>query len=172
MSRTVGLIAIVVSIGICLIGGLFLGSQAVAGSLSTGGAIIGGGLLLLIGVAPPAVFGIIAIMRNRSEESSQEEAEDLRKILDMVKARGEVDISDVIIELDSGLPAVQDMLYRLVGMGLFNGYINWDAGMLYSEEASALHELTNCRHCNGEVSFAGKGVLQCPYCGTEYFLSQ
>ena len=57
-------------------------------------------------------------------------------------------------------------------MGLFSGYINWDEGMLYSVEARNLRELENCRVCQGKLELAGKGVVQCPYCDTEYFLDE
>ena len=89
----------------------------------------------------------------------------------MVKARGQVNISDIIVELQSSLPEVQDMIYKLVGMGVFSGYINWDEGTLYSEQASALRDLQECRNCGGQLSLAGKGVVKCPFCGTEYFLT-
>jgi tRNA(Ile2) C34 agmatinyltransferase TiaS len=62
------------------------------------------------------------------------------------------------------------MLHELVGMGLFAGYVNWDEGMLYSRQASELRQLSQCENCGGQLELAGKGVIRCPYCGTEYFL--
>jgi tRNA(Ile2) C34 agmatinyltransferase TiaS len=44
--------------------------------------------------------------------------------------------------------------------------------VLYSAEVSALRGTTRCKHCGGEVTLAGKGVIKCPFCGTEYFLPQ
>ena len=127
-------------------------------------------LLFVVLVGPLAAAGVIALTRGRKEIAEQAAAANQRKILDMVKTRGQVNISDVIIELQSDMPTVQDMIYRLVGMGVFSGYINWDEGTLYSAEAASLRELQNCRNCGGELSLAGKGVIKCPYCGTEYFL--
>ena len=63
------------------------------------------------------------------------------------------------------------MIYELVNMGLYSGYINWSEGTLYSSEASELRTLDRCKNCNGQLELAGKGVIRCPYCGTEYFLS-
>ncbi|HQE18876.1 MAG TPA: hypothetical protein PK607_10240, partial [Aggregatilineales bacterium] len=135
-----------------------------------GGRALGLVLLFVVLVGPLAAAGVIALTRGRKEIAEQAAAANQRKILDMVKTRGQVNISDVIIELQSDMPTVQDMIYRLVGMGVFSGYINWDEGTLYSAEAASLRELQNCRNCGGELSLAGKGVIKCPYCGTEYFL--
>jgi len=30
--------------------------------------------------------------------------------------------------------------------------------------------LSNCQHCNGSLELAGKGIVRCPFCGTEYYL--
>lgn len=171
MTRTVGLLMLIGAIGLCLVGGVVLFVLAGSAGLSQGGAAVGGALLFVI-AAPLAGVGIFTLVRSRGEAAEQAEAEAQRKILDMVKTRGQVSMSDVIIELQSGQPQVQDMLYRLVGLGVFSGYINWDAGILYSAEAGDLHAISECKHCGGQVKFAGKGVQQCPHCGTEYFLAR
>ena len=171
MTRTVGIVLIVVAVGVCVIGGALLGVGFSSGNLQTAGAVLGFGLLFVFIVAPLAGVGIFSLVRGRSEESEDQEAAMQRKILDMVKTRGEVNVSDIIIELHSDMPTVQNMIYKLVGMGVFSGYVNWDKGELYSAEASALRDLKTCKNCGGAVSFAGKGILKCPYCGTEYFIS-
>jgi hypothetical protein len=173
MTRTVGILLIVAAVAVCLLGSAFLAAGFLNGQVENLAAIVlGVALLFVILVAPLAGGGILVLMRSRREERETEEAQQLRRILDMVKTRGEVDVSDVIIELQSDLPSVQGMIYKLVGMGVFSGYVNWDEGTLYSIEASQIHELQQCKHCGGNVDFAGKGVLKCPFCGTEYFLAK
>jgi hypothetical protein len=54
------------------------------------------------------------------------------------KHAGQIAISDLVIELNRDRETVQKMLYQLVGMGLFSGYVNWDEGMLYSRQAKEL----------------------------------
>ena len=61
---------------------------------------------------------------------------------------------------------------NLVGMGVLDGYVVWDEETVYSADASSLHEMTKCRHCGGDLTLGGKGVVKCRYCGTEYFLSK
>lgn len=171
MTRTVGVLLIVVAVAICLIGSLWLGANLMSGSAQIGGTVLGFALLFIVLVAPLGGFGIVTLMRGRAEQSETEQADEMRKILDMVKTRGRVNVSDVVIELKADMPTVQNMIYRLVGMGVFSGYVNWDEGVLYSEDASALHDMTQCKHCGGNLTLAGKGVIKCPYCGTEYFLA-
>ena len=130
-----------------------------------------GAFALAILVFPLIGFGIALIVRSGREAAADAERGELRKILDVVKSRGQLQVSELVIELASTRQEVQDQIHSLVGMGLFSGYINWDEGTLFSEEASQIRDLKRCKVCGGEVEFAGKGVVACPYCGTEYFLT-
>lgn len=155
---------------VLLIGVVWLGASFGEGGLRIGGLVIGLMLLMVI-VLPLGIGGLVMLTRSRGEEEELGERQELRKIIDMVKARGQVPLSDVVLELRSTREEVQDQIYSLVGMGLFSGYINWEEGVLYSEQASSLRELDRCKNCGGELKLVGKGVVTCPYCGTEYFLS-
>jgi ribosomal protein S27AE len=73
--------------------------------------------------------------------------------------------------LQSTRAAVQQSLIELVGRGLFSGYVDWKRGMLYSVEASRLQGQQTCPNCGGQLQLAGKGIIKCPYCGAEIFLS-
>ena len=170
MTRNVGIVLIVVAVAVCVVGDLFLGVGAMQDTLTLSGAVLGFGLLLVVIVGPLVVGGVLIISRARQDQTSELDAANLRKILDMGKTRGQVNISDVVIELTSDTPAVQGMVYKLVGMGVFSGYVNWDDGVLYSAEAANLRDLEQCKHCNGQLKLSGKGVVKCPYCGTEYFI--
>ena len=166
-------------LGIILIaGGIIVGIIVTAlmmvyrgeGSLTSGAAMLGWVLGMAVLVLPQLGIGAFLLWKGGQEAAVAEKADQERELLSIVKSRGQVDISDVAIEMQVSKDEVHDMIHDLVGMGLFSGYINWDEGILYSSQASQLRELTNCNHCGGQLELAGKGVIRCPYCGTEYFL--
>ena len=138
--------------------------------LETGGLVIGAILLLLI-TLPAFGLGAFLLYRARKEAAENELVSKQRQLLDMITTRGELSISEAVVELQSPKSEVQRWVYNLVGLGVFNGYINWDDGVLYSSEAAQLKDLTECKRCSGEVALAGKGVTKCKHCGTEYYLS-
>jgi hypothetical protein len=172
MGKHGGLIGIILMIvGIVV----FFGCSAVSffstRSVETGGS--GGfvlGVVISLFVAIPLVGGGFFLkIRSRAEAAAQTHQARQRKILDMVKTRGQVDLSDLVFELNANTDQVRDDIYKLVGLGLFTGYVNWDKGVLYSQDASQLTGNT-CPNCGGEQAFAGKGVIACQYCGAEIFL--
>jgi hypothetical protein len=162
--------------GIILIGSGVLLSLAAGAWLAfaegntRGGALLGAILLLLI-IAPLVGVGIFLLIRGRQEERAMADIAQQRKLLNIVKTQGQVTISDMVLELDGTYDQIKDWIYELVGRGLFSGYVNWEEGTLYSQQASELRGETRCKHCGGELDLAGKGVVRCPYCGTEYFIS-
>jgi hypothetical protein len=168
-SNLIGIILIVAGVIV------FLGCSAasVFSTLSAEGGNLGGavlGLVISIFVAIPLVGGGVFLMvRGRAEAARQVDAVRQRKILDIVKTRGQIDLSDLVFELNVNTDQVRDDIYKLVGMGLFTGYVNWSKGTLYSKEASQLTGNT-CPNCGGEQTFGGKGVITCQYCGTDVFL--
>jgi len=171
MSRTVGLALVALGVLICVLGGGMLASGVLWSDLEVGGAALGGVLVALMAGVVVAV-GAVVIARSRQGAQQDAEAAALRKLLDIVKTRGQVGIEDVIIELNSDRETVNAYIYRLVGMGVFDGYVNWDSGVLYSSDAASLHDLNQCKNCGGNIAIAGKGVFKCPFCGTEYFTSR
>ena len=128
------------------------------------------GVIISIFVAVlPLAAGVYLFTQSRGEAAEQAEMTRQRQILDMVKARGQIDIRDLVFELKASTDQIRSDVYRLVGLGLFTGYVNWDKGVLYSREASQLTG-NQCPNCGGEQQFVGKGVIACKYCGAEIFL--
>jgi membrane protein implicated in regulation of membrane protease activity len=167
--RVAGFILIGSGIAVGIVGLAILGLFAGAAGLSAAGFGVGV-ILLLIVVLPLIGAGVFLLMKSSQEGKEEEIIAKQRKILDAVQARGQVRISDLVLELKSSKEQVQNWVYNLVGMGLFSGYIDWQDGVLYSVQASQLKDLTECKKCGGKVELAGKGVSKCQYCGTEYFL--
>lgn len=155
---------------VLLVGGLWLAGSLSEGGLRITGALLGAGLLAVL-VLPLIGGGIYLWIQGGREAQEIEDRQEMRKILDMVKSRGQLPVSELVIELGANRDEVHDMIHALVGMGVFSGYINWEEGTLYSEDASGLRDLERCKYCGGQLELAGKGVVTCPYCGTEYYLN-
>ncbi len=169
-SRLIGIILTVVGVGVALIAGLWLAAEIGGGALEAGGAVLGAGLAF-IPVALLLGAGVYLFTRGGAEAKQESVMQQQRRLLDIVKSRGEANITDVALEMNVSVDAVKDMVHQLVGLQVFSGYINWQDGKLYSAEASNLRQLEQCRNCGGAITLAGKGVVVCRFCGTEYFLS-
>lgn len=170
MGRILGFILIAGGILVAVVVGVLMMTYVGEGNLSTGAAVLGFTLAFLVLVLPQLGLGIFLLWRGGQEAAVAAKADKQRQLLNIVKSRGQVDIGDVAIEMQVSRDQLQNMLHELVGMGLYSGYINWDEGTLISSEASQLRALTHCKHCGGQLELAGKGVIRCPYCGTEYYL--
>jgi hypothetical protein len=169
-NRLIGVILTVAGIGVALIAGLWLASQVASEALTSGGALVGAGLAF-IPVALLTGFGIYLFVQGGKEAQQESVMQKQRQLLDIVKSRGQVTVSNLAIELGISAETVKNMVHELVGLQVFSGYVNWNDGTLYSSEAANLRDLDKCKNCGGEIVLAGKGIVVCKYCGTEYFLS-
>ena len=168
MNRLAGIILIVVGVVIGLVAAAYLFTNQ---DLTGPARILGLGLALLVIVAPLVGGGIYLTVQGAGEAKQQVDANQQRKLLNIIQSRGEVKIDDAALEMQLPKDKLRDMLYSLVGLGLYSGYINWDKGVLYSSDASKLRDLKQCPNCGGEIELSGKGVARCRFCGTEFFLS-
>jgi hypothetical protein len=167
--RLVGVILLGAAVLACLIGSAVMVPRFFADEVNLSALVLGLALVAVF-VLPLAAGGVLMFMRGGQEAKSDVVAQKQRRLLDMVTTRGELPISDAAVEMQVPRDEVKNWVYRLVGLGVFTGYINWEDGVLYSAQASQLRDMTNCKKCGGEVKLVGKGVVRCPYCGTEYFL--
>jgi hypothetical protein len=166
-NRLIGIILIVVGLVVGLVAVAWLFSS----ELTSAARILGLGIALLVLVAPLVGGGIYLATMGGKESRQQAEASQQRKLLNVVQSRGEVRLDDVVVEMQLPRDRIKDMIYSLVGLGVFSGYINWDKGVLYSSEASKLRDLKQCPNCGGEITLSGKGIAKCRFCGTEFFIS-
>lgn len=169
-ARIFGIVLIVLGFGIAAVGGLYLATQVSGGELESGGAIIGGGMLFIF-ITALVGFGIFLFVKGGQEEEQESVMQKQRQLLDIVKSRGQIDVNNLAIEMNASVSDVKSMVHQLVGLQVFSGYVNWDDGTLYSSEAKNLSELKNCENCGAPIELAGKGVIVCKFCGTEYFLT-
>jgi hypothetical protein len=168
MNRVSGIILIVVGVILGLVAAAWLFTNP---DLTGPARILGLGLALLALVAPFVSSGIYLLMKGTSEAKQESEATQQRTLLNVIQSRGEIRIDDVVLEMQLPKDQIREMVYSLVGLGLYSGFINWEKGTLYSSEASKLRDMKQCPNCGGEIVLSGKGVANCRFCGTEFFLS-
>lgn len=168
--KTVGLILTAAGVVLAIALGLWLYFGFSEGKLEASGAAFGGALFAGVLILPLVGAGLFLFKKGSDEERDLVRVREQRKLLDMVKTRGQVAVADLVLELNATTDKVRNDIYDLVGRGLFSGYVDWDKGVLYSVDASALKGQSNCPNCGGQLELAGKGVIKCPYCGSEIFL--
>ena len=166
--RTIGIILIAVAVVVLLASVVWLLAEPATGA---GGKALGLLVVLLVFVLPLGGGGAYLVAKGRQETAEYTELAKQKKILNMVLAQGKVTLAEVALELDMPMDQVEDMVRDLVGKNLFSGAINWEDGVLYSKQASQMKADRKCPNCSGELTLAGKGVIKCPFCGSEVFLA-
>ena len=167
--KIVGMILIGAGVVICALVSLFVSSGMASGQLEVAGAILGVGLF---GVLPLLVLGGVGawvVARARSEEQQLAVVRQKERLLGMVQAQGKVSLGTMMVETNMSRDEIKNVIYELVNLGLFAGYIDWNAQTFYSQDASRVGS-AKCPNCGGVRELVGKGIVKCPYCGVELFI--
>ncbi|MBN1630404.1 MAG: hypothetical protein JW990_11615 [Thermoleophilia bacterium] len=163
-TRIIGIVLIVVSLGVAA--WLIVGLTELAEGASKAGHVLG----LVLFSLPFFAVGLYLLLASKGEIKAETRADTQRTILNAVTTRGRVSVADLAIECNLTRDQVKTHVYDLIGKDLFRGYVNWERGELVSAEAAQIKADT-CPNCGGKVELAGKGLVRCPYCGTETYLS-
>jgi ribosomal protein S27AE len=167
--KLIGVLLIIGALACGALGGAWVVGNQAGGQLQSGGVILAIALVAVVAL-PLLGAGVFVLLRAGQEDKELARVAKQRKVLNIVLTQGQVRIAEVALEMNASRDEVKAWLHDLVGKGLFSGYVNWDEGVLYSRQASQLKD-NRCPKCGGEVKLAGKGVVTCPFCGTEIFLA-
>ncbi|MBN1321197.1 MAG: hypothetical protein JXA87_10195 [Thermoleophilia bacterium] len=163
-TRILGIVLMIVGLGVAA--WLIVGLTELNPGESKAGYVLG----LVLFSLPFFAVGLYLLLTSRGEIKAETQADKQRTILNAVMTRGRVSVADLAIECNLTRDQVRQNVYDLIGKDLFRGYVNWERGELVSAEAAQIKEDT-CPNCGGKVQLAGKGLVRCPYCGTETYLS-
>ena len=168
--KTIGIILIAAGVVLLVAIAAMLVVFAASAGLGTAGLALG--IVLIIIIALPLIgAGVFLTVRGGQESAEMAEVARQKKLLNLVMTQGKISIGDAALELQLNRDQVKNYVYDLVGKGLFTGYVNWDQGLLISQQASQMPK-DKCPNCAGQLELAGKGTVKCPFCGTEIFLSK
>ena len=164
-TRIIGIVLLVVGLGFAawLATGL---AEAASNDDPTSGYVLG----LVLFSLPWFAVALYLLLSSRGQIKEETKADKQRKILSAVMTRGRVGVADLAIECDITREQVREYIYDIIGKDLFRGYVNWEKGELVSAEAAHI-QVDTCPNCGGKVELAGKGLVTCPFCGTETYLS-
>lgn len=163
-TRILGIVLMIVGLGVAA--WLVVGLTELNPGESKAGYVLG----LVLFSLPFFAVGLYLLLTSRGEIKAETRADTQRTILNAVMTRGRVGVADLAIECNLTREQVKENIYDLIGKDLFRGYVNWERGELVSAEVAQIKEDT-CPNCGGKVELAGKGLVRCPYCGTETYLS-
>jgi hypothetical protein len=163
-SKTTGLILIAIGAVIVLGVGAWAASYPFDQSSTRIFVIV----FALLVAAPLLGLGVYTLLKGTGEAREDARIAKQRKLLNIVQTQGQVNLSIAAVEMNLPRDDVKALVYDLVGKQLFAGYIDWDAQMLYSVEAAKVKG-GKCPKCGGALEVAGKGLVKCPYCGSEVF---
>ena len=147
------------------------GTALMTAETSSGGMVLGLVLALVV-LTPIFGVGVYLFRSGKAEQGEYAVVQQERRILNTVLTQGQVSIGELVGEMQQPRDTIEEMIRDLVGKQLFSGAINWEKGILYSVESQALTNGRLCPNCGGELEFAGKGLIVCPYCGSEVFLTK
>ena len=169
--KTLGLVLMIGGAVLLLAFGGWVVTALGSSETTRGGATLGI-LLALIVIAPILGVGIYLFRKGGQEQQEFAQVQKEKQILNAVLTRGQVTITELVAEMQLPREDIESMIHDLVGKQLFSGAINWDKGILYSVESQKLTGDSKCPNCGGDLVFAGKGLIVCPYCGSQVFLTK
>lgn len=165
-----GIGLIVLGIGWLVAVGGFVMAGRMEGKIDMAATALGVGVFAFVPALALLIAGGILVRTGMKVARELADIALERAVLERLEARAELYIPQVAAELRCTTDDVQAAVYRLAGKNLLSGYVNWKEQRLYSADAAALSEKNQCPNCGGQLELAGKGVIRCPYCGTEIFI--
>ncbi|MBC7286942.1 MAG: hypothetical protein H5T86_02645 [Armatimonadetes bacterium] len=170
--KAIGMVLVLLGIAWLVAVGAFVLAGHAAGKLDLPATALGLGIFTFFPALALFVGGGLLLRAGATVDRELREIAVERAILDRLAARGQLYIPQLAAEIRCDIEEIKQAVYRIAGQNLLSGYINWQEQKLYSADAAKLSQSRACPNCGGQLELAGKGVIRCPYCGSEIFLPQ
>jgi hypothetical protein len=168
--KNIALVLVLIAVGwLVAVGGFVLAGYR-AGRIDVAAAALGLGIFAFFPALVALVVGGVVWAWGRRVDRELQDLTLERLLLERLEARGQLSLPELAAELRVSPEALREAVYRAAAKNLLTGYVNWQEQKLYSAEVGRLGEHPTCPNCGGQLELAGKGVLRCPYCGSEVFL--
>ncbi|MCP4543410.1 MAG: hypothetical protein GY832_40370 [Chloroflexi bacterium] len=114
--KIIDILLVVTGIGFCFLGVMWIGVDYASGSYDgLAASALGLGIMFIL-VVPLISVGVFLFVKGQREAARLVEVEKERKLLGVVQAQGQAQISDMALELDASRNQVKAWLYDLVTM--------------------------------------------------------
>lgn len=169
MGKVVGIVLIGAGLVWCALVSLFVFSGSSSGQVGNSGAILGIGLFGIVPLLILGGVGAFMFISGSREAAQMADVQKKERLLGMIQAAGKISLGSAAIEMSMTQAQVKDAIFELTNQGLFSGYINWQEGIFYGNDAAKVGS-NKCPNCGGVREIVGKGLVKCPYCGVELFI--
>lgn len=106
--------------------------------------------------------GLLCTARRLAEKKSA--------LAGLAEARGSVTMAQAGAELGVSQDTLKAWIYELVGEGRFKGSVDWRTGTLFGSAPRTQGSSATCASCGGQLATAGRGILHCAHCDTDWFV--
>jgi hypothetical protein len=133
--RKIALVLIGIGFAITALVGFFLA----AGDVSSDRLIVPA-LIAFVVVVPIIGLGVYQYSKSDMESNAVSEMEQQRRMMDIIRQRGQVSLEELAAELRVSIGTVTRLVEDLDSLDLFTGYIDWANSRIYAVQPQELPE--------------------------------
>ena len=126
-----GLFLIAAGFILAIMAGLWLALQLAQGIMRADEAALGAAVAFLPAAAL-VVTGLYLRVRGRRQVAPLSATEQQRNLVDLLNQRQQITVHEMARSLGVDETTLRDLVEQLIGLEVFAGYVDWQAGMMYA----------------------------------------
>ncbi|QPC80963.1 hypothetical protein G4Y79_14745 [Phototrophicus methaneseepsis] len=169
ISRLGGIILVGLGVLMTVLAGFWLATEA---SVLPVGDTLLRALLAFALIIPVILLGVYLLVRSSTQDAEvfvTSEMEQQRRLLDLLKLRGQATFDELAVALDTTEAEIIAQLQSLVHLSIFSGYVQWENGRVVAVPTQSLLNMTHCVHCQQPIHIGPATTTICTTCETEYY---